>query len=146
MAPSLPFSLAACRRRCLPPTVHFAAPAFAGASPGGSGGGGSVTQIGRSKVSGYSVTPSRLTGSSCMRRSAQATCKMLPLGIALTSQTRAVLSSDAVTIRDPSGLKGGSIDPVLVAAKDGERFAGGRVPHAHGVVPRRSDDARPVVA
>jgi len=70
-----------------------------------SGGGGSVAQIGRSKVSGYSVTPARLMGSSCMRKSAQATWRMLPFGIVLTSQMRAAPSQDAVTTRAPSGLK-----------------------------------------
>src|SRR5271166_5939386 len=78
--------------------------AFAG-SPIRSGGGGSVAQIGRSKVNGYSVTPSRVTGSSRSFKSAQVTSRMLPLGIVLTSHSRAVLSLEAVRTCFPLGLK-----------------------------------------
>ncbi len=38
------------------------------------------------------------------------------------SQTRAVLSSDAVTMRDPSGLKAAELTNSLVAAQDGDRL------------------------
>jgi hypothetical protein len=58
----------------------------------------------------------------------------------------AVLSDDAVTMRDPSGLKAAEITwpswPRRTAI-----FRGGRgVPDAGGLVPRRRDDARPLGA
>ena len=62
------------------------------------------------------------------------------------SQTRAVLSSDAVTMRDPSGLKAAEFDRALVAAENSDRRAGRGVPDACGLVRRRRDDARPVGA
>ena len=57
------------------------------------------------------------------------------------SQTRAVLSKDAVTMRDPSGLNAADLTQLLVAAEDGDRLAGRGVPDARGLVVRRGDDA-----
>ena len=53
---------------------------------------------------------------------------------------------DAVTMRDPSGLKAADMTQVLVAAQDGDLLAGRGVPDARGLVRRRRDDARPVGA
>ena len=49
------------------------------------------------------------------------------------SQTRAVLSSDAVTMRFPSGLKAARPHRTSVAAEDGDRLAGRGVPDARGL-------------
>ena len=49
-----------CRRSLLQLTIHFAAAAGAAVPAIRPGGGGSVTQIGRSKASGEPATPSRL--------------------------------------------------------------------------------------
>src|SRR5208337_1797073 len=103
---------------------HFAAACAVGSAVR-SGGGGSVAQIGRSKVSGYAVTPS---SPKLLFKSWQATCRTFPLGIVLTSQTRAVLSWDAVTTRIPSALKTAEFTisscPASVAIERSE----GRVP------------------
>ena len=71
---------------------------------------------------------------------------MLPLGIVLTSQMRAVLSSDAVTTRLPSGLKAAESTHVVMAF-EGRDFAPGLgVPEARGVVIGGGDDALAVRA
>ena len=49
------------------------------------------------------------------------------------SQMRAVLSCDAVTMRDPSGLKAADYTPALVAAQDRDLLAGRGVPDAGGL-------------
>ena len=50
------------------------------------------------------------------------------------SQMRAVLSDDAVTMRDAVGAEGGGIHRVLVSAQDRDLLAGGGVPDARGLV------------
>ena len=50
------------------------------------------------------------------------------------SQMRAVLSTDAVTMRDPSGLKAAEDTGALMAAQDRDLLAGRGVPDAGGLV------------
>ena len=50
------------------------------------------------------------------------------------SQMRAVLSADAVTMRDPSGLKAADYG-ARMASQDRDLLAGGGVPDAGGLVP-----------
>ena len=57
------------------------------------------------------------------------------------SQTRAVLSKLAVTTRVPSGLNAALVHRVLMLEGAGDGLAGGRVPHARGLVHARGDDA-----
>ena len=45
------------------------------------------------------------------------------------------LSHDAVTMREPSGLKAAEVTPLLVAAQDRDLLAGRGVPDARGLVP-----------
>ena len=47
---------------------------------------------------------------------------------------RAVLSSDAVTMRDPSGLNAAEITASLMASEDDDLLAGRGVPDAGGLV------------
>ena len=64
---------------------------------------------------------------SCPRRTA------ISLPVA-ASQRRAVLSDDAVTMRDPSGLKAAEYTSALMAAQDRDLLAGRGVPEAGGLV------------
>ena len=50
------------------------------------------------------------------------------------SQMRAVLSPDAVTMRDPSGLKAAEYTTLVVAAQDRDLLGGRGVPDAGGLV------------
>ena len=56
------------------------------------------------------------------------------------------LSADAVTMRDPSGLKAADSTVALMAAQDRDLLPARGVPDAGGLVHRRCDDARPVGA
>ena len=48
---------------------------------------------------------------------------------------RAVLSYDAVTMREPSRLKAAELTTLLVPAQNRDLLAGRRVPDARGLVP-----------
>ena len=50
------------------------------------------------------------------------------------SHSRAVLSSEAVTTRCPSGLNAADKTALVMAAQDGEAPAGGGIPQPRGLV------------
>ena len=65
------------------------------------------------------------------RRWPRRTAISLPVA---ASQMRAVLSADAVTMREPSGLKAAEFTHVVVAAQDRDLLGGRGVPDAGGLV------------
>ena len=62
----------------------------------------------------------------------------------LASQMRAVLSSEAVTIRVPSGLKAAELTSALCPVRLVRIAPGASVPNASGTVCRGGDDAGPI--
>ena len=71
---------------------------------------------------------------------------MLPLGIVLTSHSRAVLSVGGGEDLLPSGLKAAEYNRSLMSFEGDEGGAGGGVPQPRGVVIGGGDDALSVRA